>query len=169
MFRITYILPLILSLSGCALLEGVSSELGLSPSCKEKSAEIQEIFDSKQSESESDALAGRYTWVKREILMREFDKHIASLPEARCAWKYDSDDEEFHAYAVALAERLDKREITYAQFNAARTQRYNQIQARRKQLNLQQQAVRNSQPRTTTCTSQNLGTAQFPQWKTVCD
>lgn len=54
-------------------------------------------------------------------------------------WKFDSDDREYYAFCRDGAERLDRRQISYSQFDSARIQKYNQIRARREQINQMQQ------------------------------
>jgi hypothetical protein len=44
-----------------------------------------------------------------------------------------------------LAERLDRKQISFAEFDAARLQRFNAIQARRQSLNNQQRIIQNTQ------------------------
>lgn len=74
---------------------------------------------------------GKITWVEAATLRREADKTLANNKAGYyTSWKFDSDDEEFHAYCIALAERLDRRAITFAQYDAARIAKFNQIQNR---------------------------------------
>lgn len=121
---------------------------------------LQRTYDAKQMEVDQKAHNGEITWVQAATYMREIDKNLAQ--GRRYSWKYDRDDEEYHAYCIAIAERLDRKQISFAEFNAARLQRFNAIQARRT-------ALSNSAPRQHNCTTTNVGTRAFPEYKSTCD
>ena len=167
MTRILIAALLLSVLAGCAEL---ALDLGLGPNRSEMSSKVQAVFDKRKDELESKAKAGQITWVQAMQGEKEADRKLASDEFVRSYsnWKFDSDDEEYYAYCIALAERLDNVQITYAQFNAAHTQRFNQIRARTSDMYLKQQAVRNSQPRSTSCTTRNVGTTDHPQYQTDC-
>jgi hypothetical protein len=50
----------------------------------------------------------------------------------RSGWSFERADEEFHAYNASLAEQVDAGRLTYAQYDTLRTQRFNEIERRRK-------------------------------------
>lgn len=99
----------------------------------------QNAFDTAKAKLEQKAASGEISWVEAAIKTRELDKYFAGRADLDTTWKYDQDDEEYHAYCIALAERLDRKQITYAEFDASRLQRFNAIQARRQTLDTQQQ------------------------------
>ena len=96
---------------------------------------MQNSFDSQKQAIEDRARGGYMTWVQAARDVRELDRSFAGKGN----WKFDSDNDEYHAYSIAIAEQLDNKKITFAQYDALRTQRFGQIMARREQIN-------NSQP-----------------------
>jgi hypothetical protein len=131
-------------LTGCADIEGGRDRNS-----------TQRAYDSERLEIEQKAMSGEITWVLAEIRTRELDKYFAYRKDLNPTWKYDRNDEEYHAYCIALAERLDKREITYAAFNASRLERFNAIQARQFSLYNQQQLIENSRRQSSPATPSN--------------
>lgn len=125
-------------------------------------SKINNRFDTEKSIMERRANSGEVSWVRATTHMRDYDKMLARIPDNAGYWKYNSDDEEYHSFSIALAERLDKKKITWAQFDAARIQKLNQIKART-------QMLRNSEPRSTSCTTRNVGTTLFPEYRTDCN
>jgi len=125
-------LCLVLSLSACAGLG-----LGLD------NRRVQYAFDTAKAMKERRAAEGKTTWVQAAKEIRDMDKYVANRTDLDTNWKYDADDEEYHAYCIALAERLDRKEISFAEFDAARQQRFNAIRSRRQSLNAQQQIIDN--------------------------
>lgn len=87
---------------------------------------------------EMQAERGEITWVAAATKTRDLDKNWASRVMFSSTWKYDSDDEEYHAFCIAMAERLDSKQITFAQYDAARIERMNAIDARRQILSSSQ-------------------------------
>lgn len=74
---------------------------------------------------------GKITWVTAATLRRDADKALANNTAGYyTSWKFDMNDEEFHAYCIAIAERLDKRQITFAQYDSARIAKFNEIRER---------------------------------------
>ena len=107
-------------------------------------AGISNRFENAKSQLEQNAQAGRITWVQAESRIRDLDKEVKVKLDASGAshtWRYDSGDEEYYAYCIALAEKLDKNEITFAQFDAARKRAFNQVEARRQGLENQQELL----------------------------
>ncbi|UUZ65143.1 hypothetical protein LP417_11130 [Polaromonas sp. P1-6] len=106
---------------------------------------VQNTFDTAKARLDQKARTGEITWVQAATQTRELDKYFARRTDLDTTWKYDQDDEEYHAYCIALAERLDRKLITFSEFDAARIQRFNAIQARRQSLNAQQRIIQNTQ------------------------
>ena len=100
---------------------------------------VQNIFDVEKAKIEQKAASGEITWVQAATNTRDLDKYLAGRTDLDTTWKYDQDDEEYHAYCIALAERLDRKQISYSEFDAARLQRFNAIQYRGQALYTQQQ------------------------------
>ncbi len=164
MTRVLIAVLLLSVLSGCVEL---AQDIGLGPSRSEMSSKVRVIFDKRKDELESKARAGQITWVQAMQGERDADRILASDDYVRrySNWKFDSDDEEFHAYCIALAERLDKNQITYAQFDAARKRVFNQVEARRQSLQNQQQLIENSRPRQNNCVTEKV----LNRYETKCD
>ena len=127
---------LLCSLTACA---GLGLGLGLD------NRRVQNAFDTAKAKLEQKAAAGEISWVQAATKTREFDKYLAGRTDLDTTWKYDQDDEEYHAYCIALAERLDRKQISYAEFDSSRIQRFNAIQARQQSLNNQQRIIQNTQ------------------------
>ena len=130
------------SVASCAELNTLTDNLLTDKN--EETRQVQNSFDSQKSAIEDSARAGYLTWVQAARNVRDLDRSFAG----RGRWKFDSDDDEYYAYCIAMAERLDSKQITFAQYDALRTQRFSQIVARRQQ-------IYNSQPRSnsTNCRS----------------
>lgn len=92
---------------------------------------FQNVYDNKSAQLDQMAKAGQITWVEAATRRREADRTLANNKAGYyTSWKFDSSDEEFHAYCIALAEKLDQKQITFAQYDSARIAKFNQIQAR---------------------------------------
>jgi uncharacterized protein YxeA len=129
---------------------------------------INNRFESTKNQLEQKALAGQITWVQAESRIRDLDKEVKVKLDssgARHTWRYDSGDEEYYAYCIALAEKLDKNEITFAQFDAERIRTFNQIEARRRGLENQEELIENSRPRKQKCVT----TKVFDTYETKCE
>lgn len=129
--------------SGCAELNSFSDNLFTDQ--REESRQVQSAFDRQKERIEARAAAGTITWVQAARNVRDMDRSwVGKTP----TWKFDSDDDEYHAYSIAPAARVDSKQLTFVQYDAMRTQRFSQIAVRRQQLN-------NAQPRssTTNCRS----------------
>ena len=109
---------IILSLVLCML----SACAGLGLNLDER--RVQNAFDTAKERLEQRARAGEITWVEAATKTRDLDKYFAQRTDLDTSWKFDQDDEEYHAYAIALAERLDRKQISYAEFDASRIQRF---------------------------------------------
>ncbi len=68
---------------------------------------------------------------------------------------------ELRTYQRALAEQMDMGKITESQWAYFIERRTAEIRARN-------QALSNSAPRQTNCTTTNVGTTDFPQYRTTC-
>lgn len=128
-----------LSLSGCAgnLLQGLGFE--------SDTPKFWAVYNRIKSETDDLAKAGKMTWVEASIRVRDADKRLADNKAGYdTSWKFDSDDEEYHAYVIAIAERLDQKLISFAAFDASRIAKRNEIDARRQSIDLQRKATRSS-------------------------
>jgi len=156
MFKQFVIALLILSVTGCG-----------KHFTREGMNDISNHFENARDQLEQKAQAGEITWVQAERKIRDIDKQIKSKLDAtgaRHTWKYDSDDDEYYAYCIALAERLDSHQTTFSQFDAARKQRLNQINARRQSINNQEELIENSRPRQRNCVTEKV----FDRYETKC-
>ena len=112
-------------LVGCAQLNDVSNTLFSDP--RAENAGTQRVFDQRKAEIENQASNKRITWVESARRIREVDRSFAG----RGTWVFNSFDEEYHAYCIALAEQVDTGRLSYSQYDAMRTRRFNEIQQRR--------------------------------------
>lgn len=114
------------------------------------------------AELDQQAKSGKITWVQAAIKRKEADKFLASTASKYdTSWKFDSSDEEFHGFCIALAERLDMKQISFYQYDSARITKFNEIRERQQSISAQQQQnslmrqnqqiLRDSQNRTITC------------------
>ncbi len=133
MFRLSITIILLCLLSACAIVRQADSR------------KLQSEFDARKGQLEQKAQAGEITWVQAVTQTREMDKSFAHRTDLYTNWKYDQDDEEYHAYCLVLAERLDQKQISFAEFDSERITRFNAIQARRQSLYAQQQMIQNTQ------------------------
>jgi len=69
---------------------------------------------------------------------------------------------EIRSYQRALAEQMDIGKLTESQWSYLIEKKTSDIDARN-------QALSNSAPRQTNCTTTNVGTSTFPEYKTTCD
>lgn len=68
---------------------------------------------------------------------------------------------ELRSYQRAIAEQMDLGKITESQWAYL-------VEKKSGEINSRNQALRNSAPRTTNCTTMNVGTRDFPQFSTTC-
>ena len=116
-----------LALAGCAQLNDLSDSLFSDP--RAENVETQRFFDQRKAEIEDQARSKRITWVEAARRVRDLDRSLAG----RGTWIFNSYDDEYHAYCIALAEQVDTGRLSYAQYDAMRTRRFNEIQQRRQQ------------------------------------
>jgi len=112
-------------LVGCAPLNRVTETLLSDP--RAENAETQRVFDQRKAEIDNQARSKRMSWVESARQIRELDRSFAG----RGTWVFNSYDEEYHAYCIALAEQVDTGRLSFAQYDAMRTRRFNEIQQRR--------------------------------------
>lgn len=92
-------------------------------------------FEAEKQRLEAQAMEGAISWLAAISQERELDKRLAAEPSGSAlteavlgrGWKYDADDQEYWAFTLVLAERLDAKVITYAEFDAGRIQKMNEI------------------------------------------
>ena len=113
-------------LQGCAEIDRLESRLFSDRPAETR--EAQQIFDRKKEQIESAARARQISWAEAARRVKEADRSLAG----QGSWKFDSDDEEYHAYCVLVAEQLDSGRISFAYYDALRTRKLNEIQARRR-------------------------------------
>ncbi len=90
-----------------------------------------DAYNKKTRELDQMAKTGQITWVDAATRRREADRILANNKAGYyTSWKFDLNDEEFHAYCIALAEKLDKKQITFADYDSARIAKFNQIRER---------------------------------------
>ena len=120
----------------------IYSLLGLNLDQKRGQAE----YDAEKSSIESYAYSGNISWVEAAVRVRDLDKRFAARSDLDMKWKYDYNDDEYHAFSIAAAALVDKKQITFIEYDAARTRRFSEISAR-------QAASRNSRSSVTCTTS----------------
>jgi hypothetical protein len=134
------------------------SWLGLRLDQKRAQAE----YDRRKASIESDARSGFNTWVVAARLVRELDQRFAQRTDLDAGWKFDSDDEEYHAFSIAAAALVDNRQVTFDEYDAARTKRFNEIQARRAAMNA-------GRRQSAYCVTQVTGFVPFQRLVTICN
>lgn len=120
----------------------IYSLLGLALDQKRGEAE----YDDEKSKIEAYGHLGAMKWVTAATRVRDLDKRFAARSDLDMKWKYDYNDDEYHAFSIAAAALVDKGQITFIEYDAARTRRFSEISAR-------QSALRNSRTSTTCTTS----------------
>ena len=88
--------------TGCAELDSISETLSndLFTDKNEETQHAQSAFDSQKSAIENRAAAGHIKWAQAARNVRDLDRSFTG----KGRWKFDSDDEEYHAYCIATAE-----------------------------------------------------------------
>lgn len=116
----------LLLLSGC----GVNLLNGMGPEADTPA--LQEIYDKAKQKGDELAKAGSITWVEASQKVRDADKYIADRKaDFRTSWKFDYDDQEYHAYVISIAEKVDSGVLSFHEFEALRTAKFNEIRYRR--------------------------------------
>lgn len=128
--------------------------------------EMNNRFNIAKDQREQRAKAGQMTWVQAQREIRDLDKGVKEKLDTTGAihtWRYDAGDEGYYAYCIALAERLDRKQITFSEFNALRIERFNAIEARRQSLYNQQLLIQNSQMQAPNYENQRRGVTCFKE------
>lgn len=134
--KISLYFALSFSLSGC-LTTGL-----LGPDPDRDTPEFRRVYELTKNQTDAQAKTGQISWVQASTKVRDVDKYLANNQKGYfTSWKFDSDDEEYHSYVIAISERLDQKLITFAAFDAARTAKLNQINTRRQTIDLQRQNI----------------------------
>ena len=115
------------ALSGCADINKLDSQLNaVFTDVAAETCDAQQIFDKNKEQIEGMASTGQITWATAAVRVGNLDKALAG----RGRWKFDSNDEEYHAYCLLTAQQLDQGKITFAFYDALRTRRFNEIRLR---------------------------------------
>lgn len=123
--KLSSILLFVIIISGC----GVQPLAGLGLNLA--TPRFQAAYDRTTAELDQKAKIGQITWVEAATRRKEADRNLAqNASKYDTSWKFDRYDEEFHAYCILMADKLDKRIITFAEYDLARTEKFNQIQER---------------------------------------
>ncbi|RZL65970.1 MAG: hypothetical protein EOP81_02350 [Variovorax sp.] len=153
------------ALLGLALLAACGTFIDTQP--------IQRHYDEFSAQVERHAAAGQITWVAAQSSIRNLDRDTKTKLDSTGSyhsWRYDIWDDEYHAYTISLADQLDRKQISFYQFDAARKQRWSEIENRRIQLGNQRALIDAAQQRRrTNCTSSAVGLAPFQQIETTCN
>ncbi len=92
---------------------------------------------------ESQAERGEISWAEAATKIRSADWNLAqNSRQYDTSWKFDTNDEEFHQYSIALAAMVDSRKISIAQYKAMKLQKFNEVQARQQTLSNQSEQLR---------------------------
>jgi hypothetical protein len=120
-----------------------------------QSAQVQAKFDARKADIEALARGNMLTWVEAATQVRDLDQELARRRDLDSRWKYDYNDEEYHAFCIAAAALVDSKRISFAEYDAARTRRFSEIAQREKAGRI-------------ACTTQIVGTGPFAQLVTNC-
>lgn len=119
-------------------------------------------YDNQVSLIEREAEIGNITWAIAAERVRLLDFNLAvAAKNYDTSWKFDSNDEEYHQFSIALASRVDAKTLSLSEYKMLRSQRLNEINARAQALRLanesnqlmrlNQQILINNQNRTINC------------------
>lgn len=129
----------VILLGGCANGFHPLSGLGLNL----HNQEFWKAYNTAIEKFEGEAEAGKITWVEAATKIRFADWNLAqNAYKFDSSWKFDSNDEEFHQYSIALAERVDKRRISVAQYKAMKLKKFNEVQSRQETISNQSEQLR---------------------------
>lgn len=126
-------------LSGCATGFHPLAGLGLNV----HNQNFWDAYNNAISTFESQAEAGQITWVQAATNIRQADWNLANnARQFDTSWKFDSNDEEYHQYSISLAEKVDKRQMSVAQYKAIKLQKFNEVQRRQQTMSNQNEQIR---------------------------
>jgi len=111
-------------------------------------------LDRLEAQLYSAARSGRIRWV--QLVDTFYAKRAELFPDSN-----DSGIRELRSYQRVLAEQMDGRRITESQWVYLQEKKVAELQARN-------QLIQNTRPRSTNCTTRNVGTAASPQYQTQC-
>ena len=135
-------LIVILFLSGCANGWHPLGGLGLNL----HTPAFQAVYDEARQNLENQARQGKITWVNAAKEIRRVDYELArNKGQFDTSWKFDSYDEEYHSFCIALAEKLDLKQISVDQYIYYRSQKENQIRERQGNISSSQQIINQQQ------------------------
>lgn len=102
------------------------------------------------------ARGGKITWVKLvDTFYTERDKLFPDAEE-------ESSDREYRSYQRVLAEQMDTKRITEAQWVYL-------LEKKKGELSARGQMLQNSKPRTQNCVTEKVGLPPFESYKTRCN
>jgi len=140
-FIVLYVIAVCV-LSGCA--NGWHPLGGLGFNLHDPS--FRQFYDNSRQNLENKARQGEITWVQAAKEIRRIDYELyKNKGEFDTSWKFDSYDEEYHSFCIALAEKLDDKQISVDQYVFARLQKENQINERQRSLSQSQQLINQQQ------------------------
>lgn len=105
---------------------------------------FQKAYDDAVVFFERKAEAGEISWVEAAQKIRQADWNLAEAKRTEgfdTTWKFDLNDEEYHAYCIALAERVDKGLVSPYEYRAARIAKFNEISVRQQMIGVRQQQI----------------------------
>ncbi|MFN7836328.1 MAG: hypothetical protein ACK5NY_11175 [Burkholderiaceae bacterium] len=98
----------------------------------------------------------KITWVK--LVDAFYSKRAELYPNSQDGYGVN----ELRTYQRALAEQMDIGKLTESQWAYL-------IEKKNGEINARNQAISNTAPRQTNCTTTNVGTSAFPQYNTTCN
>jgi hypothetical protein len=113
------------ALGGCEEMTHVAKSLTADTQSEE--TYMRGEYNRQKTELEALAAKKQLTWVEAARRVRGLDQQFGG----RGTWVYDSNSDEYHAYSIALAQQVDAGQMTFEQYDALRTAKYNEIQRRR--------------------------------------
>ena len=96
---------------------------------QEESRLAQEKYDQAKLALDRAAEKKLTTWSEAARRLRDINRSLAGKGN----WRFDSYDEEYHAFCILAAQQLDIGRINFSYYDAMRTRKFNEIQTRRKQ------------------------------------
>jgi len=119
-------------------------------------------YDEQQDRIEAYARAKIITWAEAARRVRELDKSFTQRVDLDARWKFDHNDEEYHAFSIAAASLVDSGRITFAEYDAARKRRFSEIVER------QRAAAQAARVHQQVCVTRVQGVPPFQSLVTTC-